>query len=407
MRRAICCLAFALVIISPLFAEEVSPQARKAAETIRQLRAVGIPSTQTEKPMPPGEVPTLLRRLNSELRGLIVETLNDPTRHSVPAADEIFGQLRAAGWDDIPSNKWNAYGEINQIKFDWQLGYSPDLLIVSTQLWLPCGSSDPDTAIYVFTGRSRQWKLILATDSDFEPSGGEQDEGMQYRISPADADGKWFLVIAHQPPSSCGPREGVIRYKALRPSSNPDQPAVLIAQRQSLSPEGDISFRVDVQSDWFAITERNLRKLDAEPGVAIVRYQVSANRTQRIPPLALTPENFLDQWVQLSWDEARRWTKPGSSLERLHSKLSELRLDSAEFQSVHRCSGDGGEGSTWLIKLWIDRHGNTMSRDETSFIEISEANGAFSVDAVYGSHPKSCPGESPPHHLADEPLPYW
>jgi hypothetical protein len=118
-------------------------------------------------------------------------------------------------------------------------------------------------------------------------------------------------------------------------------------------------------------------------------------------------ENFLDQWVQLPWDEAKRWTKPDSSLEGLHSRLSKLLPDSAEIQSVHGCSGNDGDGSTWVIKLWIDRHGNQMDRDETSYIEISLANGIFHVDAAFGSPPKSCPGEFPPYHPYDEPLPYW
>jgi len=407
LRRAACCLIFALVCIPTLFAEQVLPEARKAAETIRQLRAIGIPSTQAEKPMPPGQVPALLRQLNTELQGLIVSILNDQTRQSVPDEKEIFDQLRAAGWDDISSNKWNAYGEINQIKFDWQLGYSPDLLVVSTQLWLPCGSRDPDTALYVFAGRARQWKLILATDSDFEPSLSEQNEGMQYRISPADENGKWFLVIAHQPPTSCGPQEGVLRYKALRPTRNPNQPEVIVAQREILGGASEMSYRLDVQSDWFAITERKPRKLDAVPGVVILRYQVNGNQAQRIHPLAVMTENFLDQWVQLPWDEAKRWTKPHASLEGLHSKLNKLLPDSAEIQSVHRCSGDGGDGSIWVIKLWIDRHGNQMDRDETSYIEISLDNGIFCVDAAYGSPPKSCPGEFLPYQPYDEPLRYW
>jgi hypothetical protein len=73
-----------------------------------------------------------------------------------------------AGWEEIPDHKWNAYGEIIRIEFDWKLGYEPDLLIVSLQLWIPCGSSDPDSAVYVFQGKARHWELVLAADADFD-----------------------------------------------------------------------------------------------------------------------------------------------------------------------------------------------------------------------------------------------
>jgi len=105
LRRA-AYIVFALFCGSPLFGEQVFPKAKKAAETIRQLRAIGMPSTRAEENrMPPSQVPALLRNLNTELQGLIVSVLNDQTRQYAPEAKEIFDQLRAAGWDDIPSNK--------------------------------------------------------------------------------------------------------------------------------------------------------------------------------------------------------------------------------------------------------------------------------------------------------------
>jgi hypothetical protein len=396
-------LIFVLVCISPVFGEEAFPEARKAAQTIQKLREIGVPATPyDQRVLPPGPVPGLLRQLNEELEGLIVRVLNDQTRHAMPGEDEILEQLRAAGWDDLPSNKFNSYGEINQVKFDWKLGYSPNLLIVSTQLWLPCGAKDPDTTIYVFEGGARQFKLVLATDSDFEPTLGEQDEGMQYRISPPDDRGKWFLVVAHEPPKSCGWQEAVLRYKALRPGNDPHKPEVILAEREVLGNGPDISYQLSVAEDWFEITERKPRKFDKAPGNVILRYDVNGKRAQRVAPLAETAEDFLDQWAQLPWEEARRWAKEGASLEGLHSKLNRMAADSAEIESVHRCSGDGEDGSVWVMKLWMDRHGNEMNHDETRYIEISLNDGIYRVEAEYGSPPKSCAGEYLPYRAEAE-----
>jgi hypothetical protein len=185
-------------------AKSVSPRAQEAVQTIRELRTIGLPNFEAGQNGPPARVPALLRELNGQLRTLITDTLNDRSRSGVASEREITGELQAAGWKEIPPYKWNAYGEISQIRFDMRTGYDPGILVVSTQLWVPCGSADPDTAIYVFEGRARDWKLILATDADFDTTGQGEENGMQYQLSPPDANGSWYLAIAQAPPA-CGP----------------------------------------------------------------------------------------------------------------------------------------------------------------------------------------------------------
>jgi len=176
-------------------AESASPQARETVQTIQALRAIGLPNFEAGENGPPARVPGLLRKLNGQLRTLITDTLNDKSRSGAPGEDEITSQLEAAGWKEIPRYKWGAYGEISQIRFELKSGYDPGILVVSTQLWVPCGDTDPDTAIYIFQGRGREWKLVLATDADFESSGERGQNGMEYKLSPADAhgNGTWLL----------------------------------------------------------------------------------------------------------------------------------------------------------------------------------------------------------------------
>jgi hypothetical protein len=386
----------------------VSPHAQKVVETIRQLRSIGLPPSDELEGGPPAKVPGLLRALNQELKALIIEDLNDHARHAVPGEDEILEQLTAAGWEEIPSHKWNAYGEIGQIKFDWKTEYDPGILIVSTQLWLPCGSIDPDSAIYVFRGMARQWQLVLAVESDFNPTGDRDETGMQYRISPPDTNGHWFLVLARVPPS-CRRPHNVLRYKALKPGPNPEEPIVLLSGRETTSPFFEPPFRINVESDWFAITHGGLRKLDGEPGIAVLRYDLSDYLVRRVAPVALTPEDFLDQWAQMSWDEARRWTRPisDSSLREWHQKLSGLASDSTEIESVRRCSGTAESDQKWLLELSIDERLNPSLSDQYLYVEVAKRSGIFSLDAVYKSHPRGCAGKTPLTPMVDHELPSW
>ena len=389
-------------------AQQVSPYAQKAVQTIGQLRAIGLPANDDYESGPPEKVPSLLRLLNQELKALIVEDLNDPDRHGAASEDEILEQLTAAGWDEIPNHKWNAYGEIRKIKFDWKTGYEPGVLIVSTQLWLPCGSSDPDSAIYIFQGAARQWKLVLAAESDFDPAGEKDESGMQYDISPPDSQGHWYVAIAHVPPT-CLRSNTPVSYKVLRPGTKADQPIVVLSGRESINPFFDPGFRIDLQAEWFALTLGKVRKLDGGPGVAIFRYDVSGDQPRRMAPLALTPEDFLDQWVQLNWDKAKPWTRvsPDSALEKWHSKLNSLASDSTEIESVDPCSGTTAGDPDWLLELSIDDRLNPALEEDILYVEVAKKDGNFVLAEVTDKRPARCSDRTSMAPLVDHDLPQW
>ena len=58
-------------------AQQISPHARKAVETIQQLRAIALPNSSDFEMGPPAKVPGLLRQLNQELKALVVDDLNE------------------------------------------------------------------------------------------------------------------------------------------------------------------------------------------------------------------------------------------------------------------------------------------------------------------------------------------
>lgn len=375
-------------------AREVYEHARKAVEAIRELRAIGLPGTRDDSPSMPIRVPELLRTLNKELRALIVEYLNDQTRaHVIPQDEDILDELRAAGWEEFSSPRWNAYGEIDDIDFEMKDGYEPGLLVVTTQLWIPCGSSDLETAIYVFQRKEKSWNLVLATDADFDPVGEHQISGLDYKISPQDSSGKWFMVVGHVPPS-CERRTHALRYEALRPSGDPDKPTVLVTGRETFNTNFDPAFRIDAHEHWFALTLGKTRRLDDSLGVAILRYDVGDKVATRMAPLALTADDFLEQWTQLAWEEAKRWSGDSESLPAWHKKLNELKPGTLEIEAVRLCRGAKEGDQDWLLELSVDQAPNPSFGPEDLYVEIAKRNGAFSVDRVLKDRPKGCAEES-------------
>jgi hypothetical protein len=152
-----------------------------------------------------------------------------------------------------------------------------------------------------------------------------------------------------------------------------------------------------------------LRKLDGEPGVSIARYEVQGDRVQRTHPLALRPVDFVDEWVQLSWEDAQRWSNPGmlQDLGNWHAKLNSLEFDSTEIQFLQACPQQERLTDKWLIELWIDRKLNPAVGEERVYIVVTERNGIFSVDGIYKNRPAGCPGETPLPAFTDWKLPDW
>jgi hypothetical protein len=401
-------VALFLLACSQLDAQRVSTHAREAVQTIRELRAIELPDRVDIENGPPPQVPGLLRQLNRQLLALVVDTLNDSSHHTIPREEEITEQLRMAGWLEIPDHKWNAYGEIIQVRFGWQLGYEPNLLIVSPQLWIPCGSSDPDSAVYVFQGKARQWKLVLAADADFDSPGASQGTGLQYELSPPDAKGGWFLAIANAPPS-CRWTSANLHYRILRPGTSADKPRILFDRLDPLDLKFNPPFDLKMETDWFALTRGKVRKLDGEQGVSVARYEVDGEKVRRIHPLGLKPEDFIDEWVQLNWDDAKRWSNESlqPDLQSWHSKLLGLEQDSTEMKFVQPCPKQEGSGSKWMIDLWIDQKLNPSVNEENLYVLVSERNGIYYVDGIHKNRPPGCPGEAPMQILADLKLPDW
>jgi len=99
-----------------------------------QYQTFRTPNSLDTDVSPPPKIPYLLRQLNQECKALIIKDLNDQTKVTLPNEEEILNHLRAAGWQELPSNKWTAYGEIRKVKFDLNVDHDSALLLVSTQL---------------------------------------------------------------------------------------------------------------------------------------------------------------------------------------------------------------------------------------------------------------------------------
>lgn len=68
-------------------------------------------------------------------------------------------------------------------------------------------------------------------------------------------------------------------------------------------------------------------------------FQVTGDAVRRIPPIALSPRDFADEWIAADWAQARSWsmTEVRAALKPWHERLHALRY--FEFGAIRRCDG--------------------------------------------------------------------
>ena len=408
MRYLATSLAVLLLSCPALFGQSQPPSAntRATVQTIRELRAIGLPAPERNIYAPPFRVPALLRQLNEQLGQMILEVL-DGTKGHVPIdlEGQILERLEAAGWRAVPTTEWNAYGELIHVQQEPANAEERGVLAVSTMLWIPCGAG-PDSNLYVFRRKGDRWELALDVDLDVPSGQSEDDSDLKYALSPDESDGRWYVITARMR-SDCSSRPGGVRLTAMRQGHSPREPLVLIDRTESLATDFEPSHELRAESDWFSLTVGMVRKLDHEPGVRIFRYAVGGNKVRRIQPIALDPADFLDEWTELPWSEAEEWTDQadGPTLRVWHERLRAIPEDSAEFRFVQPCRRVELD-SSWMVGLWIDRKLNPSFPTETLYFLVGKRLGTFYVDHVYTVRPPGCPGNTRPI-IRGRKLPSW
>jgi hypothetical protein len=219
----------------------------------------------------------------------------------------------------------------------------PEMLLLRIDIDLPFGV---DGAAYLYAARDGRWKRILASERKQNRIGNSLTT---VALSPAGPDGSHLLLTVVTPAVNVGCvhafgydlyRIGPAMHSAVRLLSRGETSDVCAGQGE-VSMESD-GFRID----FVAITR------NAERRGGVVHYQVIGDQVRRVAPVALRPEDFVDEWAQRSWREALEWSVRGNQkdLRKSHEALPKLL---AEYASTRRC----GKMDRWQVTI------NAFSKD--------------------------------------------
>lgn len=217
------------------------------------------------------------------------------------------------------------------------------LLGVVTDFDIPCGV---DAQWQLFAKSADGWSEALRwTAPRYDRVDGAW-WSFQGVVSPRDGDGRWTAAAKHVRPW-CSSTWSSIDYAVMRPGERAERPQVLLSGNDSLWWGGEDMGRLSLDTRHF---ELRFHAASIDPGVHnrefIRRFDLTATPPRRVPPLADSARDFVDEWLISPWSQARHWTAPSAAMDmqRLHEQWQQRRKDGLlEFAPTRRCSDSAVE----------------------------------------------------------------
>lgn len=398
-----------LLTLSTVFLTSARGQTKPLAEVANELKSIELKDSD----FPYADVPSLAQQLLSQLKqGLRQEIFdaleNEHLASASPEAvrDAILRNLRASHveiWSPHPSEKDDIselYGRLLKFNVTMPPGH-PDLLAFQTDVSIPCGD---DSSLYIFQRKESGWRMVIGREQDNYTLISDARGQFAFQVSPTDDAGDWFVVAVDVNPW-CTSNWQSIRYEVLRPTTfAPDRPLVLLAEKRGIYLGRDDIFDLSVRKDGFQIKQAGSQSLDASLLTRdhVENYSVSGDRVRRIAPFALRPEDFLDEWLDMRWEDAKVWLRAvkTADLQAWHAKLNQQHSSrfTTEFDFVQPCPKTSAV-RRWQIGLLLEGLGKAVppaAVPNELFFTISQAGDKFFVDDMATRRPAGCPGNQGP-----------
>jgi hypothetical protein len=262
---------------------------------------------------------------------------------------------------------------------------SRKLIAVLTTFGIPYGGDseldifapgNPGVWIPAVHLRSKPYNSIYDAFSNFE-----------YRISPPDSKGHWFTVATHiNPwPTSCWQSLFV---DVVRPQDLGFEYRFFHSEQYGYICDDDAPYIRSVAVNQFQFHARVTSVDESQlSSLSIMTYKIVGDDVIRVPPVALNPVNFVDEWLRSKWETAADWSAAGnlSRLRQQHERYGKLTSD--DFVAYRSCATP----SVTEIKL-ADFDGNGPSL----FFLVKSSNTRFTMLQMNTRHTPSCNG---PNHL--------
>ncbi|MBV8166893.1 MAG: hypothetical protein JO021_08875 [Alphaproteobacteria bacterium] len=279
---------------------------------------------------------------------------------------------------------YSARGFLGEIRMQ-RLKYGT-VLVVRTALGVICGY---DESAYVYEWRDERWRLMLEVEEDTSgtrPYLPEQYDSVLVS-SPGEGGDRLVLTLGHPPRCSSNWHPVYYRLWRLSPSRSIYR-LLLDRSEQAFLPSvlGSLSAHE-------ALIEFRVGSLDHDlhNRPAVRHFRIDGAAVTQIDPIALSPRDFVEEWLTQTWDASERWTdaRARSGLERWHERL-QGDVRSGEFlDATKRCYRSA---DVWQVAI---RFGDREKPIDAYFLVRWQPPYRFAMVAIANQTARDCTIEDP------------
>lgn len=241
-------------------------------------------------------------------------------------------ERRAGAANKTPPEPWWYGGDL---AFEARLLHDAVPLIgVTAKFAIECGN---DALLAIYTRKDDRWVETLRHHSAPYDDVRGAFTAFDYAVSPPDESGRWYAVVKHIP-AWCTSTWRSIRYSVLLPAEASVRPRIVFTGKDDIWFGNDDFGVLKLRVSEFELTFHSWSiDMGVHNRVWVRRFSIDGFRVQRIDPVALTPRDFVDEWIRAPWDSASAWSLGDrDGLGRLHRKLHDLH--GFEYVSARACS---------------------------------------------------------------------
>ncbi len=249
----------------------------------------------------------------------------------------------------------------------------PNWLQVETAVGIMC---ECDQSIYLYERRDGRWNRRFETEQNGYGRSHYRPQWVRGELSPPDSDGhRLFLTVGFNPACFSVWQEGYFRVFRVGARTT-----MLLDWEQAMFNIGeDVNQKVEADE---ALVEFGSSGI--EPGFVrrhVLHFKIEGDSAKRIEPLALQPQDFVDEWLSQKWASIAEWTEP--KLNPIHSKLRRVGVE--EYAFAQPCASRPGE---WQVAVNFEKLGKYF------FLLHDRGDHRYRMLDVSHDRQPGCPGET-------------
>ncbi|MFD1259821.1 hypothetical protein [Entomomonas asaccharolytica] len=210
------------------------------------------------------------------------------------------------------------------------------LLIVQVSFGIPCGN---DNVLLGYRFRDKAWhRDLLWKSNPYQMITGAYGDYYDYLVLPIKANEPPKIVVIHGSPWCTATWEPLV-FDVIKFADKQTQQATLW-HRQLITYKGHSLINLTKRANGFEL-QADVAMIDSEllTRKGIYRYQVDGNKVTREQPTATNPRDFVDDWLLLNQDMAKRFTDKANA-EQLAKLQRRLKERNGFYGAIKHCATD-------------------------------------------------------------------